>query len=36
MGQEFADQEIEDMFDDAADIKRNNEMYFNQLNGFYE
>ena len=31
MGQEAADREIEETFDDADEVKKNNEMYFNQL-----
>lgn len=29
MGQEAADREIEETFDDADEVKRNNELYFN-------
>ena len=36
MGQEAADREIEETFDDADEVKKNNDMYFNQLQDFYE
>lgn len=35
MGQEAADREIEEAFEDAEEVKKNNEYYFNCLEQFY-